>query len=91
MSTFDKREQGYEAKYIHDEEMRFKVMAHCNKMPGDWAAKQLGLNANDAADCAREPVTRGSGEPDQCRHFALGSERSREERSFGAADRETDQ
>ena len=32
MTTFDKREQGFEAKYIHDEELRFKAMARCNKI-----------------------------------------------------------
>ena len=34
MTTFDQREQGFEAKFIHDEELRFKVMARCNKMLG---------------------------------------------------------
>jgi hypothetical protein len=47
MTTFDKREQGFEAKFIHDEELRFKVTARCNKMLGNWAAAQLGLT--DAA------------------------------------------
>jgi len=25
MTTFDQREQGFEAKFIHDEELRFKA------------------------------------------------------------------
>jgi hypothetical protein len=57
MTTFDKREQGFEAKYIHDEELRFKVMARCNKMLGDWAAAQLGLKGDVAANYAKELVT----------------------------------
>ena len=57
MTTFDKREQGFEAKYIHDEELRFKAMARCNKMLGDWAAAQLGLKGDAAADYAKELVT----------------------------------
>ena len=36
MTTFDKREQGFEAKFIHDEELRFKATARCNKMLGSW-------------------------------------------------------
>ena len=43
MTTFDKREQGFEAKFAHDEELRFKAMARCNKLLGDWAATKLGL------------------------------------------------
>jgi hypothetical protein len=57
MTTFDKREQGFEAKYIHDEELRFKAMARCNKMLGDWAAAQLGLKGQAAADYANDLVT----------------------------------
>jgi hypothetical protein len=57
MTTFDKREQGFEAKYIHDEELRFKAMARCNKMLGDWAASQLGLKGKAATDYASNLVT----------------------------------
>lgn len=57
MTTFDKREQGFEAKYIHDEELRFKAMARCNKMLGDWAAAELGLAGEAAAVYAKDLVT----------------------------------
>jgi len=57
MTTFDKREQGFEAKFIHDEELRFKAMARCNKMLGNWAAAQLGLTGDAAAAYANELVT----------------------------------
>lgn len=57
MTTFDKREQGFEAKYIHDEELRFKAMARCNKMLGNWVAAQLGLTGEAAADYAKDLVT----------------------------------
>jgi hypothetical protein len=57
MTTFDKREQGFEAKFIHDEELRFKAMARCNKMLGNWAAAQLGLTGNAATTYANELVT----------------------------------
>jgi hypothetical protein len=57
MTTFDKREQGFEAKFMHDEELKFKAMARCNKMLGNWAAAQLGLTGDAAAAYANELVT----------------------------------
>ena len=57
MTTFDKREQGFEAKFIHDEELRFKATARCNKMLGNWAAAQLGLTGAAAVAYANELVT----------------------------------
>ena len=57
MTTFDKREQGFEAKFIHDEELRFKAVARCNKMLGSWAAGQLGLTGDAAVAYANELVT----------------------------------
>ncbi len=57
MTTFDKRERGFEAKFIHDEELRFKAIARCNKMLGNWAAAQLGLTGDAAVAYANELVT----------------------------------
>jgi len=57
MTTFDKREQGFEAKFVHDEELRFKAMARCNKMVGNWAAGQLGLSGDAASAYSNELVT----------------------------------
>ncbi len=55
MSTFDKREKGYESKYAHDKETEFKIMARRNKLLGLWAAAQLGL-ADDAAEAYAKQV-----------------------------------
>ena len=57
MTTFDKREQGFEAKFVHDEELRFKAMARCNKMVGFWAAGLLGLSGDAASAYSNELVT----------------------------------
>jgi hypothetical protein len=57
MTTFDKREHGFEAKYIHDEELRFEAMARCNKMLGNWAAAQLGLTKDAAVAYSNGLVT----------------------------------
>jgi hypothetical protein len=47
MTTFDEREHAYEAKFAHDQELRFKAKARRDKALGAWAAAQLGLSAHD--------------------------------------------
>ena len=56
MTTFDKREEGFEKKFAHDEELRFKANARRNKMLGLWAAEKLGLTGSDADAYAKEVV-----------------------------------
>ena len=56
MTTFDKREEGFEKQFAHDEELRFKANARRNKMLGAWAANQLGLSGTDADAYAKEVV-----------------------------------
>src|SRR5258707_11304769 len=56
MSTFDKREEGFEKKFAHDEELRFKANARRNKLLGLWAAEKLGLAGDEAAAYAKEVV-----------------------------------
>ena len=34
MTTFDKREEGFEKQFAHDEELKFKATARRNKMIG---------------------------------------------------------
>ena len=49
-------EQGYEAKFKLDEELRFKVRSRRNKLFGLWAAEQLGFVDGEAAAYARTLV-----------------------------------
>jgi len=56
MSTFDKREEGFELRFAHEEEVRFKVRARRNKMVGLWAAEKLGLAGATADAYAKEVV-----------------------------------
>jgi hypothetical protein len=56
MTTFDKREEGFEKKFAHDEELRFRANARRNKMLGLWAAEKLGLTGDEAAAYAKEVV-----------------------------------
>jgi hypothetical protein len=56
MTTFDKREEGFEKKFAHDEELRFKANARRNKMLGLWAAEKLGLSGDAANAYAKEVI-----------------------------------
>jgi hypothetical protein len=56
MSTFDKREDGFEAKFAHDETLRFKAYARRNRALGLWAAEKLGLSGDEAAAYAKSVV-----------------------------------
>ena len=56
MTTFDKREDGFEKKFAHDEELRFKANARRNKLLGLWAAEKLGLTGDAAAAYAKDVV-----------------------------------
>jgi hypothetical protein len=56
MTTFDKREEGFEKQFAHDEELRFKAMARRNKLLGLWAAGLLGKSGADAEAYAKEVV-----------------------------------
>ena len=38
MTTFDDRENAFEAKFAHDSEMQFRAEARRNKLLGLWAA-----------------------------------------------------
>ena len=44
MSTFDEREKGYEKKFVHDEELQFKISARKNKYLGLWVSQILGYD-----------------------------------------------
>ena len=56
MSTFDDRENAFENKYAHDQEMQFRAEARRNKLLGLWAAEMLGKTGDDADAYAREVV-----------------------------------
>lgn len=56
MSTFDDRENAFEAKFAHDEEMQFKAQARANKLLGLWAAEKMGKTDEAAAEYAKEVI-----------------------------------
>ncbi len=56
MTTFDNRKEGFEKKFAHDEELRFKATARRNKLLGQWAAEKLGLSGDAAVSYAKDVV-----------------------------------
>src|SRR3954468_5573461 len=56
MSSFDKREEGFEKKFAMDEEQKFKAMARRNRLLGLWTAEQLGITGDAATAYARRLV-----------------------------------
>jgi len=54
MTTFDERENAYEAKFARDEDLRFKAKARRDKAFGAWVAAQLGLTGPAADDYAKQ-------------------------------------
>ncbi len=55
-TTFDKREDGFEKKFAHDEELKFKAGARRNKLLGLWAAEKMGLSGLEAQTYAKDVV-----------------------------------
>jgi hypothetical protein len=56
MTTFDERENAFEAKFAHDSEMQFRAEARRNKLVGLWAAGLMGKTGDEAAAYAMEVV-----------------------------------
>ncbi len=56
MTTFDQREQAFEHKFEHEEELKFKARARKNKMLGLWAAGLMGKTGEAAESYARDIV-----------------------------------
>ena len=71
--SFEKREKGFEAKWAHDEELRFKVYARRNKLLGLWAAGEMGLNG-PAADAYAKEVIAADFDPKRFRKGRVGGE-----------------
>lgn len=65
MAEFEERKRGYENKFAHDEELRFKALSRGNKLLGLWAAEQLGKTGDEAEAYSQEVARVG---------FSAGSE-----------------
>ncbi|MCT4683458.1 MAG: DUF1476 domain-containing protein [Roseicyclus sp.] len=56
MTTFDDRENAFENKFAHDQEMQFRAEARRNKLMGLWVADILGKTGDEAEAYAKEVV-----------------------------------
>jgi hypothetical protein len=56
MTTFDKREEGFEKKFAMDADQKFKAEARRNRLLGMWAAEKLGISGDAAVAYAKEVV-----------------------------------
>jgi hypothetical protein len=56
MTTFDDREQGFEAKFVHDQDVEFRAHARRNRLLGLWAAELMGLQKQHLEDYAKAVV-----------------------------------
>ena len=56
MTDFRDRERGEEAKFAHDEDMAFRILARRNRLLGRWAAQKMGLTAEETDAYAKEVV-----------------------------------
>ena len=61
--SFQDREKAFESKWAHDEELRFKIVARRNKLLGLWAAEQMGISGDEAAEYAKSVVRADLEEP----------------------------
>ena len=56
MTTFDDREQAFESKFAHDQEMAFRITARRNRLLGHWAASLMKLTAEETDSYAKSVV-----------------------------------
>jgi hypothetical protein len=61
--SFEDRRKGFEGKWAHDADMRFRIVARRNKLLGLWAAGELGKSGTAAEAYAQEVIAADFEEP----------------------------
>jgi hypothetical protein len=56
MSGIDDRENTFENKFAHDQELEFKANARRNKLLGLWAAELMGMDGETATEYAKTVI-----------------------------------
>ena len=56
---FEERERGYEAKWAHDAELLFRIMARRDNKLGEWAAARMNLHDSRIDDYVAAVVEAG--------------------------------
>ena len=89
MTTFDKREDSFEKKFAHDEELQFRATARRNKRLAAWAAEKLGRRTRrrrthaDGDAVVPLPHARGGHARDAVDELERAADAGRERRSGG--------
>lgn len=55
--SLNDRGQDFEARYVHDQELKFRIEARRNKLLGLWAAEKLGLSGDEAQRYAQDLIS----------------------------------
>ena len=50
MASFDEREKGFEKKFAHDADLKFKAESRRNKMLAEWAAGLMGVTGAEVEE-----------------------------------------
>ena len=56
MRSIDDRQKGFEAQFVHGQELTFRITARRNRLLGLWAAGRLGLAAGEPAESYAKTV-----------------------------------
>ncbi len=62
MSGFEDREQGFEGRFAHDQDLEFRAVSRRNKLVARWAAGLMGLEGDHVEDYVKA-VIRSEVEP----------------------------
>jgi hypothetical protein len=69
MTTFDEREQGFEAAFAHEQEVEFKAHMRRDRRIGLWAGERMGLTGEALESYAQSLCRAELREHDQERLF----------------------
>ena len=56
MRSIDDRKKGFEAQFVHGQELAFRITGRRNRLLGLWAAERLGLPAGEPTEAYAKTV-----------------------------------
>ncbi len=63
MTTFDEREKGFEKKFAHDQDLKFKAESRRNRLLGEWLAGRFGMTSDETKAYLRDVIASDLKEP----------------------------